>query len=608
MFGKKTEQLLPLDTSLDRSSNIISSSSSVSSSTSIAKKHSHSNSQFIFYQDDTTTNIKFTTQIELYAILNNTQSKTLVVVDNTASLDFLSLKIAEAFDSFPEYRNLDGLKAINLSKQNDKSKNIPLPTNAQLQDCIINGDVIYCDLKTNEYWIHTIITITIDGKQHLIKTLHVSMDFKVRLDCTFKKFKLVIIKSALNSFVDYLHQQHNFELNLLHYIVKKITFTCESQGELELNDPRNNKTDEMKIENLFDFKSEIKCDIDIRIIEEMLFTKLKDIIVDSTDVSNNIRNEEFRQLSFDFLNETRKFKPEKKFIYNYVKMLINGKEKDDLLRKMSLIFNGSSDNSNHTHKNKVPVRNVDIDEQQFTNNNNNNSSNNNSRQQGNLSLQSNDKNFTIKLCIIITPHKQQSLLVDFNNIPSLYNVDPTIPKDKTESEFAGSSLLKPSSLHNNLEGNPMKEFEYEKQFAKRTSSFASFTDDNKPLEINALKRPDISVKKRLNKFRATSLYSNLCNEFNTKLNKEDFILSLCTAYRIDINRNTFDKIKLFEFREFKITTNENRTSDNDASLLIDSKLEQQVKKNNIEILVFVILMIVFNLLLFYNISYFKFKS
>jgi hypothetical protein len=250
---------------------------------------------------------------------------------------------------------------------------------------------------------------------------------------------------------------------------------------------------------------------------------------------------------------------------------------------------------------------VDIDEQQFNNNNNNNNSNN-SRHQGNVSLHSNDKNFTIKLCIIIIPHKQQSLLVDVNNIPSLYNVDPTLPKDKTESEFAGSSLLKPSSLHNNLEGNPMKEFEYEKQFAKRTSSFASFTDDSKPLEINALKRSDISVKKRLNKFRATSLYSNLCNEFITKLNKEDFILSLCTEYRIDINRNTFDKIKLFEFREFKITTNENRTLDNDASLLIDSKLETQVKKNNIEILVFVILMIVFNLLLFYNISYFKFKS
>ena len=607
MFGKKTEQLLPLDTSLDRSSNIISSSSSVSSSTSIAKKHSRSNSQFIFYQDNTTTNIKFTTQIELYAILNNTQSRALVVVDNTASLEFLSLKIAEAFDSFPEYRNLDGLKAVNLSKQSDKSKNIPLPMNAQLQDCIINGDVIYCDLKTNEYWIHTIITISVVGKQHLIKTLHVSMDFKVRVDCTFKKFKLVIIKSALNSFVDYLHQQHNFELNLLHYIVTKIAFNCESQGEFDLNEPKNDETDEMLIENLFDFKSEIKCDIEIKIIEEILLTRLKGIVVDSPDVPNNIRNEEFRQLSFDFLNETRKFKPEKKFIYNYVRMLFNGKEKDDLIRKMSLIFNGSSDNSNHTHKNKAPIRNVDMDEQQ-SNNNNNNNSNNTSRHQGNISLHNNDKNFTIKLCIIITPHKQQSLLVNFNNIPSLYNVDPTIPKDKTESEFAGSSLLKPSSLHNNLDGNPMKEFEYEKQFAKRTSSFASFTDENKPLEINVLKRSDISVKTRLNKFRATSLYSNLCNEFNTKLNKEDFILSLCTSYRIDINRNTFDKIKLFEFREFKITTNENRTLDNDASLLMDNKRETQVTKNNIEILVFVILMIVFNLLLFYNISYFKFKS
>ena len=598
MFGKKTEPLLPLDTSLDRSSNIISSSSSVSSSSSIAKKQSSSNSQFIFYQDNTTTNVKFTTQIELYAILNNTQSKTLVVVDNTASLEFLSLKIAEAFDSFPEYRNLDGLKAFNLSKQSDKSKNIPLPMNAQLQDCIINGDVIYCDLKTNEYWIHTIITIKIDNQQ-LIKAIHVSMDFKVRVDCAFKKFKLVIIKSALNSFVDYLHQQDNNELNLLHYIVTKVTFNCENHGEFNLNSSKNDKTDDMLIKELFDFKSEIRCNIHIRIIEELLLTELQQIIIDEPDIPNNIRNEEFRQLSFDFLNDTRKFKPEKKFIHNYVRMLFSGKEKDDLIRKMSLIFKGASDNGNHLHKNKSLI--VNMDEHQSTQTNNNNT-----KHQGNLNLNNSDKNFNIKLCVIITPHKQQSLLIDVNNVPSLYNVDSII-KEKTESEFAGSSLIKPNSLRNNLDDNPMKEFEYEKQFAKRTNSYASFTDENKPLEINALlsKRPDLSVKKRLNKFRATSLYSNLCEVFNTKLNKEEFIMTMCNKYRIDINRNTFDRIKLFEFREFKITTNDHNISENDSSLLIDNKHEKQITKNNKEILMFVLLMIVFNLLLFYNMSYFK---
>ena len=601
MFGKKTEQLLPLDTSLDRSSNSISSSASVAPSASISKKHSDSNSQFIFYQDSTTTSVKFTTQIELYAILNNTQSKTLVVVDNTASLEFLSLKIAEAFDSFPEYRNLDGLKAVNLSKQNDKSKNIPLPMNAQLQDCILNGDVIYCDLKTNEYWIHTVITINI-GKQQLIKTLHVSMDFKVRVDCLFKKFKLVIFKSALNSFVDYLHQQDNNELNLLHYVVTNIKFLCDNKGEFEF-DLIDAKNDDTLIKELFYFKSEIRCNVQIGIIEEFLLDKLKTLVIESPDVPSNIRNEEFRQLSFDFLNETRKFKPEKKFIHNYVRMLFNGK--DNLIRKMSLIL-GPPDNDNQTHKSKALLMNMD--EHQSNTNTNTNS---NSKHQGSLNLHSAEKNLTVKLYVIIKPHKQPSQPIEFSNIlsnsgnvSSSYNVE-SVMKEKTESEFAGGSHIKTSLLRNNSDDNPIKEFEYEKQFAQRTNSYASFTDENKPLEINSLtKRPDISVTTRLNKFRATSLYSNLCEVFRSKLNTEDFVMNLC-SYRVDINRSKFDKIKLFEFREVKITTNDRCAFESDSSLLIDNKLEKRISKNNKEILVFALLMIVFNFLLFYNLSYLK---
>ena len=77
-------------------------------------KKNDKDAKFIFYNDDK----KFSKQIELYAVLNNSEStKVLVVIDNTASMDFLSIKITESFDQFAEFANLEGLKAINLTKK-----------------------------------------------------------------------------------------------------------------------------------------------------------------------------------------------------------------------------------------------------------------------------------------------------------------------------------------------------------------------------------------------------------------------------------------------------------------------------------------------------------
>ena len=101
------------------------------------KKEKLKNSQnvdnnFIFYGSDN----KFTKQLEIYAKLKdtknvneilNTKNKklVLVIVDSNSPMQLLSYKICEAFSQFPEYQNLEGLTAINLTKL-EEDKKLPL--------------------------------------------------------------------------------------------------------------------------------------------------------------------------------------------------------------------------------------------------------------------------------------------------------------------------------------------------------------------------------------------------------------------------------------------------------------------------------------------------
>ena len=115
-------------------------------------------------------------------------------------MDFLSIKITESFDQFAEFANLEGLKAINLTKKGEKQADILLPTTGTIKDCITNGDIIYCDLITNEYWVKATITIS-EGINSSIK-LMLSIDLKTRLNAQFKKFKIVLIKCAINCWLE----------------------------------------------------------------------------------------------------------------------------------------------------------------------------------------------------------------------------------------------------------------------------------------------------------------------------------------------------------------------------------------------------------------------
>ena len=87
----------------------------------------NSDDNFIFYGS----NNKFSKQLEIYATLKDSQEKiqkdnlVMIIIDSTSSIEYLSLKICEGFSQYPEYQNLEGLRAINITKMNDE-KNLAL--------------------------------------------------------------------------------------------------------------------------------------------------------------------------------------------------------------------------------------------------------------------------------------------------------------------------------------------------------------------------------------------------------------------------------------------------------------------------------------------------
>ena len=81
----------------------------------------NADNNFIFYGSDN----KFAKQLEIYAtlkeysnIIQDSKNKKLVltIVDSNSPMEYLSFKIRDSFSQFPEYQDLEGFTAKNLTK------------------------------------------------------------------------------------------------------------------------------------------------------------------------------------------------------------------------------------------------------------------------------------------------------------------------------------------------------------------------------------------------------------------------------------------------------------------------------------------------------------
>ena len=543
----------------------------------------NSESNFIFYGS----NNKFAKQLEIYATLKSNKDTNetlnpknkkliLVVVDSTSSMELLSYKIRESFGQFPEYQNLEGLTATNLTKMDEEKK--ILPTEGKVGDFLGNGDIIYLDLISNEIWIK--VTITLSNVINKKSQLNVSMDIKVKNELTFRELRYKILKFGIMCFSD------NFKKSDLqyHYIISEYSISTPTHGNIEDNKLRT--IDDMKIKQLFTFKNNMKIGIKFYPLEFVLFQKLKAISISKKEKPPKRKIlEKFKFLKFRELLINKRYRREKEFIFNYIK---NNLLQNEIILSKCYIYsffdNTRSDiiDDNYEDNKKEEDKdgsfqnaingledpdNIDFDLSgrrkslgQFNNSLNKSSFNKNSKI---LGESSGSYLFEDSKCnLIVIPQKKEN---DENGINNFKN------KNYQSSKIL--SLIENDDIdYNDLIKSDNKDFYARKKKRKNslldkvkpkvaTSGVLDFEiidkDDLLEKDDDMLIYKDLRPKELIKKPKLYGKHnykdSDLCDDFGDYLQKINFINFICGLYLMNIQKGSLEKCTLPHLRGYKVT-------------------------------------------------------
>ena len=275
----------------------VNSSSDKSRSDFLDKELSSSgeNSKFIYYGKTE----QFMTKIEIYVKPNNyPNKKELILIRNEADFKELNEKIAERFKLTQDFKRIEGLKIENLSKIQNESR-ILLPTEGFINEYIKSGDIIYCDIISEELWIKTYFKIMTYNFKKIVK-----LEFKFKKKMKFRKIKLILLKAGIELFWDEL--KNNSLDNTFNYYVKNVVFNNKkrhkSQTGFELIDFSK------KIKYL-DNKNEILVNLQFGIFEELIHKQLISMSLNKKE-HNYYRLNEYCNLVFEELLASKKFEPE----------------------------------------------------------------------------------------------------------------------------------------------------------------------------------------------------------------------------------------------------------------------------------------------------------
>ena len=584
---------------------------------------------FIFYGE----NSKFSKQLEIYATLKDSQEKiqkdklVLTVIDSSASIEYLSMKICENFSQFPEYQNLEGLRAINLTKINDEKN---LPPEEKVENVLRNGDIIYLDLISNEIWIKVIFNMTsvINKNSKLI----VSMDVKIKNEITFRQLRYKLMKSGIICFLDKCNKSDN----LFHYVISELNISTSVHGNID--DKKLRSIDEMTIKQLFNFKSSMKLEIKFFPLEFILFQKLKILSVPKALNKKSMLWEKFKQLRFRELLNNKKYQKEKKYIFDFFKNLF--KTKDSLPK--CYIYSLEEDlNANTTENNleKVSeniINNSETGGLEESENIKMNQSNNifnkslfNWSEMGKSSLE----NINIssigddleKIALIILPPKQEEKneivpnpnpkkskkrrsknrkSTDRNYKLNFSDLEFGIISEENDEDASDDKTLK--------EGNKRKISDYnytdKNTFKSEKKLSFEFLDKDNDMDDNNIYinlKPKNSNKKGK---KHSAIKRNLCDDFEKFFEKEKFLDFLTGLYLIFIEKGVLEKSTIPEFRKLKIdkkkinSLNKRRKKKKlvDYSVIYESIFS--VKRLNIELGVFSIFILIFLMIFSYLLS------
>ena len=509
-------------------------------------------SKFIFYNS----NQKFTQKIEFYSIIHSSPSKrVLTIVDCNTQMEHLPIKIAESFELFPEYKGLDGLRAINLTKRTANDTEITLPLTGTVNEHLTTGDYVYCTLDSNEYWVRSIITIG-----NLINSnddITISLELKINGKTKYTTLKHYIFKCGLNM---YMKQLQLSQKNNLNFIVYDVDYKFTNSDNNNNYDNDNIHIEQFTpVKEFIGFKSKMQCKITVVSIEEQLFLLFKNIQLENIHM-NKIRFSEFEDLTFYLFQKSLKFKSE----FNYIR---------DLTMKIIKQIKKKNQEMMYIYKYQ------NIDESNNKINKHNMSTSTTTTNNDDIKIQ--------KKIIFILDNDTENYINDdtkyINNVK--YSRSRRTSEHTKKSIYKRNNLLKYNDdILTRTYSNEQNSNVYNKAGSKRSSIITNdniinnppltlFPEDNAMSDTNSngivvqqikrrnVKAPTTTIRERIGAFRATSLYANLIKEFSKAININQYVNNINCQFMPKINDGTLERINLPEMRNLKhLSNNGFRTS------------------------------------------------
>ena len=547
----------------------------------------NADNNFIFYGSDN----KFSKQLEIYATLKENSSEiqnsknkklVLIVVDSNASMEFLSYKILESFGQYPEYQNLEGLTATNLTKMDEEKKN--LTKEGKVGDVLRNGDIIYLDLISNEIWIK--INYIMNNIINKNKKLNVSMDVKIKNDLSFKELRIKLLKCGIMCYLNNFSKSNE----KFHFIISGFNLSHSTHGNID--DNKLKMFENMKIRQLFKFKDSIKIEIKFYPIEFILFQKLKALYRQRKEKSKKILWNRFKTLKFRDLLINKFYINEKEYIFNYIKKIFSNKA------TLSKCYIYSIDNDSNTDTTDDILDDTKYDKKEEDNLSNSNINNRNEsseliemdsdlkrhnksvsdNNQSSLNRSSRTKTLygtnTNSICLmednkytlIVLPPKDDEEeeendydLIKKNKLSSkndLLNRDNDAENDINEEDEEDDFLIQKKNKNENLKKKDNKfkpyygslnfELTNKNKLLEYENEMITYDEDLNPKQI--LKKPSSDIR---NNKLGIAKKNNLCSDFEIYFDKNKFLDFINGLYLLNIKKGSLEKSTIPYYRGFK---------------------------------------------------------
>ena len=258
--------------------------------------NSGGNSKFFYYVDTE----EFISQLEIYIKPNNYPGKKVVIMTKS-EVDFkeLNTQIKESFKLLPDFKNVSGIRAENLYKILNEKK-MYLPKTGCINEYLKSGDIIYCDIISDEFWVKTYFKI-----QSYKYKKFVQSEYKIQKKMKFKQLKLILLKAGIEIFLDELKKNNtDILLNSFNYFVKNIKFHNKKNK-------KSNGIDEKKKSKIkyIDNKNEILINLKFGIFEQLIHEQLITMDLKKNE-ANYYRFNEYCNLNFEELSSSKRFEPE----------------------------------------------------------------------------------------------------------------------------------------------------------------------------------------------------------------------------------------------------------------------------------------------------------